>query len=142
MTGGDSNNRCFSVYTTQSGTARTFGRKYPFAMYGGAFKESMHFGNRGPYNRWGNGSAMRVSPVGFAFDGEDSVLAEAKKTAEFTLNHRKGVKGAQATALAIFRARTGVSKEDSRAEITDRFSCDLSKTADEIRPDYRFTRWI
>jgi ADP-ribosylglycohydrolase len=117
---------------------RDLGRKYPYCGYGKSFKEWLFFGDRGPYQSCGNGSAMRVSPVGFAYNTEHDVLDEATKTAEFSHDHPEGVKGAQATALAIFRARNGVSKDEIRAEITDRFTYDLSKTVDEIRPDYSF----
>ena len=91
-----------------------------------------------PYNSWGNGSAMRVSPVGFAFDTVDDVLREAARTAEFTHNHPEGIKGAQATALAIFLARTEWDKDLIRHEISTRFGYDLDRTVDEIRPGYSF----
>lgn len=65
----------------------------------------------GPYNSWGNGSAMRVSPIGFAFDTLEETLRYAQMSAEVTHNHYEGIKGAQATATAIFMARTGVNKE-------------------------------
>lgn len=117
---------------------RDLGKKYPHCGYGGMFKEWLFFGDREPYYSFGNGSAMRVSPVGFAYNTEAEVLEEARKTAEFTHDHPEGIKGAQATALPIFRARTGASKEDIRTEIADRFEYDLSRTVDEIRPDYFF----
>jgi ADP-ribosylglycohydrolase len=81
---------------------------------------------------------MRVSPVGFAFNKVDDVLREAARTAEFTHNHPEGIKGAQATALAVFLARTTRDKDLIRAEISARFSYDLARTVDEIRPSYRF----
>ncbi|HPA15141.1 MAG TPA: ADP-ribosylglycohydrolase family protein [Desulfobacterales bacterium] len=115
-----------------------FGKRYPHAGYGGAFFRWIHSTGTQPYNSWGNGSAMRVSPVGFAFKTIDNVLGEAKKSAEVTHNHPEGIKGAQATALAIFLARSGKSKEDIRIEIGDRFAYDLHRTLDEIRPGYRF----
>src|SRR5438128_4701622 len=91
-----------------------------------------------PYNSWGNGSAMRVSPVGFALDSEDAVLAEAKRSAEVTHNHAEGIKGAQATALAVFLARTGASKEDLRKRIASHFTYDLDRTVSDIRPSYSY----
>lgn len=91
-----------------------------------------------PYNRFGNGSAMRVSPVGFAFDTEDEVLEWARRSAEVTHNHPEGIKGAQATALAVFMARTGKSKEAIREAITERFGYNLDRTVDDIRPGYSF----
>jgi ADP-ribosylglycohydrolase len=81
---------------------------------------------------------MRVSPVGWAYDTVEDVLREAEGSASVTHNHPEGIKGAQAVALAIFRARTGASKDDIRREITERFGYDLSLTLDEIRPAYRF----
>jgi ADP-ribosylglycohydrolase len=81
---------------------------------------------------------MRVSPVAWAFNTLDEVLLEAEKTASVTHNHPEGVRGAQAVALAIFRARKGESKADLRCEITDRFGYNLTRTLDEIRPRYHF----
>ena len=93
-----------------------FGRKYT-AGYGANFYNWLFSSSYEPYNSWGNGSAMRVSPVGFAFDSVEDVLREARKSAEVTHNHPEGIKGAQATALAIFLARTGQSKEHITQEI-------------------------
>ncbi len=81
---------------------------------------------------------MRVSPVGLAFSSIDEVLQEAERSAIVTHDHPEGIKGAQATALAMFLARTGVDKEDIRAEISQRFAYDLDRTIDEIRPGYTF----
>jgi ADP-ribosylglycohydrolase len=117
---------------------RDFGRRYPHAGYGGFFRGWLDSADPKPYNSWGNGSAMRVSPVGFAFDLVDDVLREAARTAEFTHNHPEGIKGAQATALAIFLARTEWDKDLIRHEISTRFGYDLDRTVDEIRPGYSF----
>jgi len=117
---------------------RQFGSQYPNAGYGTSFYGWMLSPDALPYNSWGNGSAMRVSPVGFAFDSADAVLAEAEKSAAVSHNHPEGIKGAQATALAIFLARSGERRESIRAEISDRFGYDLSRTLDEIRPGYAF----
>lgn len=114
-----------------------WGRRYP-AGYGGHFHRWLHSPSEAPYNSWGNGSAMRVSPVGFAFDSAEAVLSQAKKTAEVTHNHPEGIKGAQATALAIFLGRTGADKQAIRAEIAGRFSYDLSRSTEAIRPEYFF----
>jgi ADP-ribosylglycohydrolase len=122
-------------YTT---SLKTFGRKYPHAGYGGFFYRWMFSSDSRPYNSWGNGSAMRVSPVGFAFSSLEGVLNEARKSAEVTHNHPEGIKGAQATALAIYLARTGEGREGIRQEISGRFGYDLNRTVDEIRKDYRF----
>ena len=115
-----------------------FGRRYPGRGYGGNFSYWIHAENPQPYNSWGNGSAMRVSPVGFAFDTVVEVLEEAKRSAEVTHNHPEGIKGAQSTALAILLARQGASQADIRKEISDRFGYDLDHTLAEIRPGYKF----
>jgi ADP-ribosyl-[dinitrogen reductase] hydrolase len=117
---------------------KVFGQKYPDAGYGVSFYHWIFSPNSGPYNSWGNGSAMRVSPVGFAFDSVDDVLNEAGKSAAVTHNHPEGVKGAQATALAVFLARKGESKEYIKREISTRFAYNLNRTLDEIRPKYHF----
>jgi ADP-ribosylglycohydrolase len=117
---------------------RAFGRKYPNAGYGGAFFNWLFDPESRPYNSWGNGAAMRVSPVGFAFATSEAVLREAKHTAAVSHNHPEGIKGAQATALAVFLARTGAAKKQIRSEISGRFGYDLSRTIDEIRPQYSF----
>jgi ADP-ribosylglycohydrolase len=117
---------------------REIGSRYPDAGYGGRFVLWLHVHEMGPYNSWGNGSAMRVSPVGWACDDVDAVLLEARRSAEVTHDHPEGIKGAQATALAIFRARTGRTKEQIRTEIADGFGYDLARTVDDIRPSYRF----
>jgi len=119
-------------------TLKDFGRKYPRAGYGGHFYQWIFEGKVRPYNSWGNGSAMRVSPVGFAFDDQESVLKEAEKTAEVSHNHPEGIKGAQAVALAVFLARTGEEKEVIREEISGRFGYDLDRTVMSIRPTYSF----
>jgi ADP-ribosylglycohydrolase len=117
---------------------RAIGRRYPNAGYGGAFFNWLLGPESGPYNSWGNGAAMRVSPVGFAFATVEEVLDEAKNTAAVSHNHPEGIKGAQATALAIFLGRTGAAREQIRREITRRFAYDLTRTIDEIRPNYSF----
>jgi ADP-ribosylglycohydrolase len=117
---------------------RYFGRRYPNAGYGGSFFHWLFDSQPGPYNSWGNGAAMRVSPVGFAFDSIAEVLLEAERSATVTHNHPEGIKGAQATALAIFLARQRASKEDIRGELGRRFAYDLDRNLDEIRPVYAF----
>lgn len=117
---------------------KAFGRRYPRAGYGGNFFNWIFEEEVAPYNSWGNGSAMRVSPVGWAFDEVQRVLEEAERTAAVSHNHPEGIKGAQATALAVFRARTGAGKEEIRAEIGERFGYDVERTVDEIRPGYTF----
>ena len=117
---------------------RSWSRRYPHAGYGGAFRKWFVQDDAGPYGSFGNGSAMRVSPVAFAFDSAEEVLAEAERSAEVTHDHEEGIKGAQAAALAVFFARSGASKADIREELTKRFGYDLSRTVAEIRPAYRF----
>lgn len=115
-----------------------FAGRYPHADYGGLFTRWLQSLNKSPYNSWGNGSAMRVSPVGFAFDSVDEILNEARKSAEVTHDHPEGIKGAQATALAVYLARTGTSKGEIKGEIVKRFAYDLSRKLDEIRPAYSY----
>ncbi len=117
---------------------KNFAREFPNAGYGLSFYRWMQSSDIQPYNSWGNGSAMRVSPVGFAFENEETVIREAKKSAEVTHNHPEGIKGAQATALAIYLARQGAGKAQIRQTITERFDYDLKRTLDEIRPTYDF----
>ena len=94
--------------------------------------------NDEPYNSYGNGSAMRVSSVGFAFNTLEEVFAQAEKSAAVTHNHPEGIKGAQATALTVFLARTGTKKEQIRARISEGFGYDLNRTMESIRPGYSF----
>ena len=115
-----------------------FGRRYPHAGYGDSFRKWLNASDPQPYGSWGNGSAMRVSPVGWAFDTVEDVLREAERSASVTHDHVEGVKGAQSVALAVFRARTGASKEAIRDELTRRFDYDLRRTVYEIRPEYAF----
>ncbi|MBN2255275.1 MAG: ADP-ribosylglycohydrolase family protein, partial [Deltaproteobacteria bacterium] len=117
---------------------KAFGRRYPHAGYGSAFYHWIFEPRVTPYNSWGNGSAMRVSPVGFAFDDADTVLKEAQRSAVVSHNHPEGIKGAQAVALAVFMARRGDGKETIKKEIENRFAYNLARTVDEIRPAYRF----
>lgn len=116
----------------------SYAREYPGRGYGGYFLSWIYSDNPQPNNSFGNGSAMRVSAVGWAFETTEEVLREAEASAAITHNHPEGIKGAQAVALAIFRARTGSSKAEIRQEIFERFGYDLSPTLEEIRPTYRF----
>lgn len=119
-------------------SVRQTGRNYPHADYGGSFMQWLNSDNPGPYNSWGNGSAMRVSPVGFAFNSEDEVLNQARLTAEITHNHPEGIKGAQAVALAIYLGRNGHGKEYIRGRIKELFDYDLDRKLDDIRPGYSY----
>jgi len=113
-------------------------RDYPHAGYGGNFHRWAQSEDPRPYNSWGNGSAMRVSPVGFAFETLEAVLDQARRSSEVTHDHPEGIKGAQAIASAVFLARAGHSKEQIRNFVEATFRYDLSRTLDEIRPAYSF----
>jgi ADP-ribosylglycohydrolase len=115
-----------------------FGRRYPHAGYGGSFYQWLMAVEPAPYGSWGNGSAMRVAPVGFAFASVDEVLREAERSAAVTHDHAEGIKGAQATALAVFLARAGAPKSDIRKELGERFGYDLDRTVEQIRPMYQW----
>ena len=112
--------------------------KYPDRAYGGRFDSWIHDTDPQPYNSFGNGSAMRVSPIGYYAKTLDEALALAKISAEVTHNHPEGIKGAQATAAAIFMARKGMSKQEIRDYIAQTFNYDMSRTLDEIRPTFTF----
>ena len=115
-----------------------FGNKYPHGGYGRMFKEWLQTENPKPYGSWGNGSAMRVSPVAWVGDTLEEVQDLAKISSEVTHNHPEGIKGALATADAIYLARIGSSKEEIKDHIEIRYDYDLSRTLDEIRPFYKF----
>ena len=115
-----------------------YGNRFPHAGYGGMFRNWLREEEPKPYNSFGNGSAMRVSPVGWAFNTLEETLEVAQKSAEVTHNHPEGIKGAQATAACIFLASTGNSKQEIKEYIEKTFGYNLSRTCDEIRPDYHF----
>ena len=120
------------------GIMQDYGNRYPTAGYGGMFRIWLRSDNPQPYNSFGNGSAMRVSPVGWAFDTLEETLEVAKQSAEVTHNHPEGIKGAQATAACIWMARMGKSKQEIKEYVEREFGYDLSRTCNEIRPAYRF----
>jgi ADP-ribosylglycohydrolase len=119
-------------------TLKEYFRQYPDAGYGEGFIQWASSPSREPYNSFGNRSAMRVSPVGFAFDSLEAVLEKARATAEVTHNHPEGIKGAQATATAIFLARTGSSKKEIKSFIETQFQYNLNEPLSAIRPQYTF----
>lgn len=125
------------VHHEVSKSMRIWGRKYPDAGYGGRFRNWLfdHWKPH-PYGSYGNGSAMRVSSVGWLYGSLEETRRYAKLTAEVTHNHPEGIKGAEATASAIFMARTGASKDEIKDYIIKEFGYDLSRTCDEIRPTY------
>ena len=112
--------------------------KYPGRGYGGRFAHWIHDENPQPYNSFGNGSAMRVSPIGYYAKTLDEALELAQVSAEVTHNHPEGIKGAQATAAAIFLARQGKTKREIRKYVEQTFHYDLSRTLEEIRPTFTF----
>jgi len=113
-------------------------RRYPDRGYGGRFARWIHDGDPQPYSSFGNGSAMRVSPIGYYAQTLDEALELAEISAEVTHNHPEGIKGAQATAAAIFLARQGKTKQEIRDYVTQTFNYDLSRTLEEIRPTFTF----
>lgn len=115
---------------------KKWGRKYPNAGYGGRFGWWLMLENPEPYNSYGNGSAMRVSAAGWLYDSLERTREVARATAEVTHNHPEGIKGAEATASAIYMARNGSSKEEIKGYIIKEFQYDLSRSCDEIRPSY------
>ena len=117
---------------------RELGLQYPWAGYGGNFKQWLIEWEPKPYNSWGNGSGMRVSPVSFYARSLDEALDLAKISAEVTHNHPEGIKGAQAIAAAVFLTRQGKTKEELREYLEATFDYDLHRTIDEIRPDYTY----
>lgn len=118
---------------------KEYGRKYPNAGYGGSFLNWLASESYEPYNSYGNGSAMRVSSVGWFFNNREDVMEYAKITASPTHNHPEGIKGAQAIAMAIFLARNKKSKTIIKNTIQNLFDYNLDKTLDEIRPIYQFS---
>jgi ADP-ribosylglycohydrolase len=111
---------------------------YPQAGYGQSFILWAGHRKREPYGSWGNGSAMRVSPVAYVFDSLNEVLSEAARSAEVTHNHPEGIRGAQAVAAAVFLARTGASKAEIRREVERLSGYDLSESLSEIWHTYGF----
>lgn len=115
-----------------------WGNLYPYAGYGGMFRRWLRMNNPSPYNSFGNGSAMRVSSVGWLYNTLEETRHMARLTAEISHSHPEGIKGAEATASAIFLARTGHTKEEIKDYIINEFNYDLNRTCDEIRPNYYF----
>jgi len=111
---------------------------YPEAGYGSSFIHWAEHRCREPYYSWGNGAAMRVSPIGIACNTLEEVLAQARASAEVTHNHPEGIRGAQATAAAVFLARSGYTKADIKTYIEQEFGYCLSERLDDIREHYCF----
>lgn len=119
-------------------TYRDFSRRFPDAGYGAGYLRWMSLDDPSPYGSWGNGSAMRVSPVGWRAGTLDEALAEAEASARVTHDHPEGVKGARAVAGSIFIARSGGTKPDIREFVEHSFSYDVQRRLDDIRVTYRF----
>ena len=116
----------------------SYGKQYPDVGYGGRFKKWLNASDRKPYESYGNGSAMRVAPVGWFCDSLEDTLRVARITALPTHNHPEGIKGAQAVSAGIFLLRTGKTKEEVKQYISDTFGYDLDRRIDDIRPSYTF----
>ena len=119
-------------------TMREFALENSDAGFGGMFRQWFTTQGSKPYNSFGNGSAMRVSPVGWAFDTLEETTAEAQRSAEVTHNHPEGIKGAQSVAAAIFLARKGATQVDIRGALEQRFGYDLHRTYVDIQPSCSF----
>lgn len=117
---------------------KQWGRRYPQAGYGQSFYQWLMSRCSVAYNSWGNGSAMRVSPIGWAFDSLEQTLEEAQKSAEVTHNHPEGIKGAQVVAGCIFMCRQQKSKKEIKEWAAAFSGYDLGRTTNEIRPAYHF----
>ena len=117
---------------------KSWGRRYPKAGYGGMFRRWLFGEETAPYNSFGNGAAMRVSPVGLLARSLEEALQMSDHVTQVTHNHPEGLKGARATVTAIFMAREGSSPREIRRAIADRFGYDMERTVESIRPDYRF----
>ena len=117
---------------------QSYYRSFPNRGYGGMFNEWADRQGREPYNSFGNGSAMRVSPVGFAFETIENVLLWAERSSIVTHSHPEGIRGAQATAAAIYYARREQDKDQIKWLLESQFGYDLSITLEEIRPTYCF----
>ena len=121
------------------GIMKGYGNRFQGRGYGGMFIKWLKENEPEPYNSFGNGSAMRVSPIGWAFDTLEETLVAAKQSAEVTHNHPEGIKGAQATAAAIYLARTEHSKQFIKNYITETYGYNLDRTVQSIIDNgYRF----
>ena len=116
---------------------REYGKKYP-SSYGNRFQGWIDEVITGPYDSFGNGSAMRVSPVAWFVNHDHRVMFLAEKSAGVTHNHPEGIKGAQATAMAILWARQGTPRNRIRRDIEEQFEYDLSVSVDELRETYEY----
>lgn len=111
---------------------------YPNVGYGQKFEEWVISNNPKPYKSYGNGSAMRVCPIGFACNSIDEVLIESRRSAIVTHNHRQGIIGAQAVACAVYLGRNNKSKDEIQSFIQMKFKYNLKQRLVDIRPNYAF----
>ena len=116
---------------------REYGRKYP-SSYGNRFQGWLDGVIEGPYNSFGNGSAMRVSPIGWYHNRDNRVLFHAEKSAEVTHNHPEGIKGAQATAMVIYWTRMGIPRNRIRRDLEEQFGYDTSTSVEELQKTYEY----
>lgn len=119
-------------------TIRKYGRRYPHRGYGGAFQTWLDCDNTLPYFSYGNGAAMRVSAAAWLNDDWSKIMDDATKVTTVTHNNPEGIKGAQATATAIYMARRHFEKKEIKDYIEHEFDYNLDFTLDEIRPFYKF----
>jgi len=125
-----------TMKTSMITSMQLWGHKYPHAGYGGRFYRWLAMEDTKPYNSWGNGSAMRVSSVGWLFETLERTREVARWSAEVTHNHPEGIKGAESTASVIWLARKGSSKPQIKEYVIKEFGYNLSRTCDQIRPNY------
>ena len=117
---------------------RRYGRLYPDAGYGGMFRRWLGDPTMGPYRSFGNGAAMRISPAGWAYPTLQETLTRAREFTAVTHDHPEGIKGAEATAGAIWMGRKGATKPEIKIWVEEHAGYDLTRTCDEIRPTYEF----
>ncbi len=130
---------CLMNKKSYADTYKVYAKKYPLAGYGSNFIQWVDSSSVEPYGSYGNGSAMRVSPVAYYFNSLEKVLDEAETSAFPTHNHPEGIKGAKAIAACIFLARNKLNKSSIKNYITETFGYDLERTLEEIRPTYEFS---
>lgn len=118
---------------------KKWGRRYPHAGYGARFNSWIHGYSKKPYNSYGNGAAMRVSPAGWLYDNFEQTVHVAELTAEITHNHPEAITAAKAVAASIYLLRNGYFKNDIKLYVEKEFEYNLSKTCDDIRPGYKMS---
>lgn len=117
---------------------KSWGRRYPERSYGSVFRQWLQSNDLAPCGSWGNGAAMRASPVGYAADTLEETLKLAERSARATHDHPEGILGAQAVAGSVYLARAGASKPEIRAFLSGRLGYAMNDTLGEMRPRYRF----